>query len=502
MSRRAAATVVVAVLVLTALVGSAAPAAAVDDPTIGTLSRLVFNQGSVDVAIGVTGTGFVDGATAAFGNAGLAVDSFVVTSPTQATLTFDVLASLPRGIYSLTITNPDSGTVTREFAVVVIPPAGGYTSLNPSRLLDTRNAGQVPCVGAGNGAVRNLQVTGVGGVPSAAAVDSVALNVTVTGPTAASFLTVYPAGGARPLASNLNFGVGQTTANQVIAKTGTNGVLSIFNNAGCVDVVIDVVGWFAAGTPVAAGGFVGLTPTRLLDTRAAGQTPCVTGPGARTLQVAGGTSPVPLGADAVALNVTVAGSTGGGFVTVFPSGAARPTASNLNFTAGQIVPNGVIASVGAGGAVELFNSAGCTDLVVDVVGWFTDAGAAPAGGGLQGLVPLRLLDTRIPADAPCIGPTATRDLTVLGVGPVPADGVDAVALNVTVAGATEGGFLTVYPTGATTLPVASSVNFVAGQVVPNAVLAKVGADGRISIFNHAGCTQVVVDVVGWVASTP
>jgi len=76
------------------------------------------------------------------------------------------------------------------------------------------------------------------------------------------------------------------------------------------------------------------------------------------------------GVGAVALNVTVAGATAAGYVTAWPTGSGRPLASNLNFVPGQLVPNMVIARVGSGGKVSLFNSSGNTQLVVDVVGWF------------------------------------------------------------------------------------------------------------------------------------
>jgi alpha-tubulin suppressor-like RCC1 family protein len=84
--------------------------------------------------------------------------------------------------------------------------------------------------------------------------------------------------------------------------------------------------------------------------------------------------------DAVALNVTVTGPTGPGFVTVWPCGQARPLASNLNFTAGQTVPNAVLVKLGAGGAVCLYNSA-TTHLVVDVGGWFLPGEADSAAPG-------------------------------------------------------------------------------------------------------------------------
>lgn len=58
---------------------------------------------------------------------------------------------------------------------------------------------------------------------------------------------------------------------------------------------------------------------------------------------------------------------------MFPTGEARPNASNLCHNAGQVVPNLVVAKVGAGGAVSIFNDAGSTDVIADVAGWF-DAG--------------------------------------------------------------------------------------------------------------------------------
>ena len=78
------------------------------------------------------------------------------------------------------------------------------------------------------------------GVPPTAAV----LNVTVTNPTAASYVTVWPDGNAQPVASDENFGKGQTRANLVVVKVGANGKIDLFNLAGSTDVVIDVVGWY------------------------------------------------------------------------------------------------------------------------------------------------------------------------------------------------------------------------------------------------------------------
>ncbi|MEZ5142561.1 MAG: hypothetical protein R2726_08615 [Acidimicrobiales bacterium] len=90
--------------------------------------------------------------------------------------------------------------------------------------------------------MRNLPVVGRGGVP-ASGVAAVVLNVTVTGPTAPSHLTVFPAGESPPSASNLNFSAGQTVPNLVIAKVGAGGQVSLRNNSGSVQVIADVAGW-------------------------------------------------------------------------------------------------------------------------------------------------------------------------------------------------------------------------------------------------------------------
>src|SRR4051812_41974616 len=101
---------------------------------------------------------------------------------------------------TVTITAP-SGTPTTPTPTV--PPlasqSGLYHALPPARVLDTRAAAPV-----GPGGTLTQLVTGVAGVP-ATGVSAVVLNVAVTGPTAPSFLTVYPDGTATPLTSSLNF---------------------------------------------------------------------------------------------------------------------------------------------------------------------------------------------------------------------------------------------------------------------------------------------------------
>ncbi|MEY2567072.1 MAG: hypothetical protein QOE35_1601 [Actinomycetota bacterium] len=117
---------------------------------------------------------------------------------------------------------------------------GAFAPLSPTRILDTRSGSAIGAGAANEGVV---QVTGVGGIPATAT--AVALNITVTQPTAnGDFLTVYPDGTTRPTASNLNFNAGQTVANFGIVKIGTGGRVRLYNQTGTVHVILDAAGFY------------------------------------------------------------------------------------------------------------------------------------------------------------------------------------------------------------------------------------------------------------------
>ncbi len=401
----------------------------------------------------------------------------------------------PGSGYKLTATDSTDSLSTTSTPFDV---TAAFTPLTPARVLDTRNGtgGTTGPVKAGQ--TISLAVLGHGGVP-ASGVAAVVMNVTVTQPTAPSFVTVYPDGVTRPTASNLNFTAGETIPNLVIAPVGPDGKVDFYNAAGNAQLVADVSGWFASGS-TAAGGLNPLTPARMLDTR--NGTGGTTGPvkAGQTISLAVlGHGGVPAsGVAAVVMNVTVTQPTAPSFVTVYPDGVTRPTASNLNFTAGETIPNLVIAPVGPDGKVDFYNAAGNAQLVADVSGWF--ASGSTAAGGLNPLTPARVLDTRNGTGG-TTGPVKagqTISLAVLGHGGVPASGVAAVVLNVTVTQPTAPSFVTVYPDGVTR-PTASNLNFTAGETIPNLVIAPVGPDGKVDFYNAAGNAQLVADVAGWLS---
>jgi hypothetical protein len=316
---------------------------------------------------------------------------------------------------------------------------------------------------------------------------AVAVNVTATGGTHGSFVTVWPHGEGMPTASTINFAAGQNIANMVIVEVGEDGKVDLYNHRGDVDVIFDVVGYFPEGTD-----FDSFSPERVLDTR--DSTGDVDGPiGRREVvsQQVAGVGSVPADASAVAVNVTATGGTHGSFVTVWPHGEGMPTASTINFAAGQNIANMVIVEVGEDGKVDLYNHRGDVDVIFDVVGYF------PEGTDFDSFSPERVLDTR-DSTGDVDGPIGRREVVsqqVAGVGSVPAD-ASAVAVNVTATGGTHGSFVTVWPHGEG-MPTASTINFAAGQNIANMVIVEVGEDGKVDLYNHRGDVDVIFDVVGY-----
>ncbi len=390
---------------------------------------------------------------------------------------------------------PDQGTGLGTFHAVV-----------PARVRDTRSGTGGPAGALAAGGTAVVDVTGIAGVPDSG-VAAVVANVTVTEPTTPGFLTVYPSGADRPLASNLNFVAGQNVPNLVTVQVGADGNIAVFNGStGTAHVIVDITGWYEAWTADSSTAGTqnllrSVVPARVRDTRnGTGGAAGALAPGATSVVDVTGIGGVPeAGVVAVVANVTVTEPTAPGFLTVYPSGADRPLASNLNFVAGQNVPNLVTVQVGADGNIAVFNgSTGTAHVIIDITGWY-GVGDPSSGGLFRALVPARVRDTRngTGGAAGALAPGATAVVDVTGIGGVPEAGVAAVVANVTVTEPTTPGFLTVYPSGADR-PLASNLNFVAGQNVPNLVTVQVGADGNVAVFNGStGTAHVIIDITGY-----
>jgi hypothetical protein len=123
--------------------------------------------------------------------------------------------------------------------------------------------------------------------------------------------------------------------------------------------------------------------------------------------------------------------------------------------------------------------------------------------GLRPLAPNRILDTRtglggVPAAR--LGPGGLLSVTIAGRGGVPASGLSAVVLNITVTNTTSTGYLTVYPQE-DPRPNASNLNWTGGQTVANLAQVALRGSGQVSIYNAAGYADVIFDVAGYVPTT-
>jgi hypothetical protein len=417
------------------------------------------------------------------------------------------LGAAPAGATARPATAPGTSATTSAPAsapgadAAAAASGGLFTSLRPSRLLDTRSGLGAPAAKVGPGGTVHLQVGGRGGVPSSG-VAAVLLNVTVTEPTRYGHVTVYGDGTALPDASNLNFRAGRTVPNLVVTPVGSNGKVALYNgSAGSTHLVADVEGYYLSGAATEPGSFQSVTPARVLDTRSGVGAPLARlEPGGTVHLQVGGVAAVPAsGVSAVVLNVTVVAPTATGHITVHADGSAVPATSNLNFDPGQTVPNLVVAQVDANGRVALENgSPGTLDLVADVFGYVL-SGTPAQPGALTSLAPKRVLDTRSGTGAAQakVGPGATVHLQVGGRGGVPKTGVSAVVLNVTVTGPTRGGYITAYADG-TGRPKASNLNFVRAQTVANLVVVPVAPNGKVALYNGStGSTSLLADVAGY-----
>lgn len=256
--------------------------------------------------------------------------------------------------------------------------------------------------------------------------------------------------------------------------------------------------WWSNGVPqLTYGAYTPLAPFRITDTRPnsgqlnAGKT--IGGGQTLDIQVAGLGGVPAEGVSAVVLNVVEASASGSGYITVFPTGAARPNASTLNYVAGGIVNNQTTVGVGKDGKVSFFNNVGNTDLVVDVVGYYGDK-----GGSFHSVSPTRVIDTR--STGQTIGQAGELQVQIAGAAGVPSNAT-SVAANVTIVNTTAGGHLTFFPAG-TTRPLASSINYAPGKTLTKEINVKLGTNGALMVGNSYAPTNVdvIIDIVGYYTS--
>jgi outer membrane protein assembly factor BamB len=428
-----------------------------------------------------------------------ALTTFTITPP--ATCTVNSCGATVGGDFTVTGTYR---AATGQTTLHVSSTGSTYFTMPPTRLLDSRSGNGLSGVFMAH-VPRSVQVTGRGGVPT----DAIAItgNLTVTGQSAKGYLFAGPTQMANPLASTLNFPLGDTRANAVTVALGVDGTLSITYVASSLaahtHVILDVTGYFV---PDATGAtFFTLDPTRLLDTRSGlgiGAPGVITSHVARSFPVAGHGG-VPSNAIAVTGNLTVTGQSTKGYLFLGPDQDNNPTSSTLNFPVGDNRANAVTVKLntvdGSLWVTFVSTTAGAhTHAIFDVTGYFLPG---MTGATFVALNPTRILDTRFGTGLSGVFVSHhARSFGVATHGGVPSNAV-AVTGNLTVTNQTVKGLLYCGPDPLDN-PTSSTLNFPFGDNRANAVTVKLNTvDGSLAVTfvssNLTAHTDVLFDVSGY-----
>lgn len=436
--------------------------------------------------------------------------------------------------FGVVATTPDQAA--SQQATATATPTGGagagvFVPIEPARVYDSRLAGPggTPNPIPGNHGSRVMQVADAIDIVTGKVVQqnivpvgatSVAFNLTATNTLDRGWFSITPGDAGTYAASTVNWPGGQDViANGLTVKVAPDRTVKVFNGAGQpTDAVLDIVGYFMP--PGAAGDvFHELTPTRVYDSRIAGPggTPDpVPGGGNRVVLMANGIAPptpdvVPAGATAVAYNISAVDTSSRGWFAVTPGDAATFRSSTVNWPgAGDVIDNGQFVKVDANRQIKIFNgSADATNVVVEVLGYFTPDATATDGTYFHTLEPVRAYDSRVPTPNP--GPVAggaTRNVSVangrnLDTGAVtvpdviPAD-ARSIAYNITATNTTSRGWFSVTP-GNVSNQVTSSINWPRGNdVVANGLTVALDDQRTVNVRSGSPSqTDLVIDLYGY-----
>jgi hypothetical protein len=437
---------------------------------------------------------------------------------------------------------------------------GEYHPVDPVRILDTRQRSldvePFGRKGTGNdpgGPTFDVPIVGRGGLPTPVDRDgdgfddnvlAVAVNITIVNPTGSGYLKAYGTGEQPGTSSIVNFRPGEVVPNSAVLRPGRDGELTVQvatpGVSGSVDVLIDVFGWFSSSGYESNGGEFGARlvappagPGRIFDSReASGGSRPFGAAEERRVRIWGADASNPTVADivpndpdvvGVLLNITGVNNLGGSRATFYslkpgptPAGTA-PSTSNMNLLAGKFRSNLAIVPLSASGDVYVYNLAGQSHIILDVVGYLVknEPPTSCRGRVIPLVAPFRAFDTREsaffqqplpPANAEDWSFQAFANDVKIGSSPVgPQVGLignlTAAGLGRRIAWEPVSSFLTAYPTPAgpgTQLPTVSNLVVAEGEVVPNMAFLTYGSNGsdpyQIRFYNHNGFLDYLLDV--------
>jgi hypothetical protein len=377
----------------------------------------------------------------------------------------------------------------------------------------------------GLGTPNGISAFGSGGVPIINAVTPAAGPVT-----GGQTVTVTGIG----FAAGMTATIGGTAVTPQAITAGSFQFVTPAGTAGYVQVTATTAHGTSLATAVtgyiytALSNYMPISPFRILDTRLASCIQChggALGQGTtRTVPIVGYTDPrtsesVPADATAVAINVTEVDGNASSLLAVYPAGTGKPGVSNLNFAASTVIANLVTVTLGANGAVNIFNPVGIVNVLADVEGYFEPQVVTDVTGEFHPISPVRVCDTRSTAPASACrthgavvaGTPMVVDVTDGGTNTISPSDANAAVLNVTGVAGSAGTYLSVFPTTASGTcaysgahpPPVSTLNLVVGAVQANRVMVALGpattggADTSVCVYNAVGMINVLLDASGW-----
>jgi hypothetical protein len=262
--------------------------------------------------------------------------------------------------------------------------AGSFEPLAPKRVLDTRSG-----IGGFKGLLapgRTLTVNLSNARPVAAhPVSSAVIDVTVPAPAPAGSLSVYPSGTGWDGRVTMSLTGGGNIQQQLTVKLGADGSVTIRSNAAKpTNILVDVLGFYVAGTPALPGRFA-TANARVLDTRAGIGVPKATvGAGKKVTLALAGHGGVPAsGASAVVADIAVLSAHTTGQLVITDGDGTRAS-TPLRFVGNWERPDTMqterVVKLGSNGTLTFTNtSAASIDLVVDVFGYFLPGAVTTEG---------------------------------------------------------------------------------------------------------------------------
>ncbi len=452
------------------------------------------------------------------------VSAGALPSGLSLNLATGVLSGTPMtvGTFTFTLKATDANNCMGARQYTVIVSGAGlqfYPLAAPVRLLDTRtgaspNACSQPNAPIAGGTSRLQPARNFCGIPANA--QALTGNIT-TVQSGGGYLTLYPSGAQQPTVASTNYGANEVVNNVFTVGLGAgDGAFNIFAQM-TTEVVVDVTGYYAPPNTNGLYFHPLPAPVRLLETRAGQPIGCVKPGtplvgGADSLQTA--TTPctgIPAAARSVVGNATTVEPAGIGYLTLYPADvASAPLVASSNYGTNQIVNGPFTVGLSPSGQFKIFTTH-TTELVVDVLGYFSPDAVDANGAGLLFTPlarPVRLLETRAnpPNLTGCFKPNAPLNgnqvYTQIARGVCDSLTIPAAALavvgNATVVFPVSGGYLTLWPNSALQPTVATS-NYKANDVVNRHFIVGLGqADGAFKLF-AAATTELVLDLSGYFA---